>query len=183
MLYDCKEPRDFRLRAYGRFKVAGSSREAVSGRDLLVGCTGECTLRGPDIGALKDGVFLASTGSERTEFPIALLETLSDKAEPFRPSSPNPVVSWPDGTIYTLKPGGKKVILLNDGEPVNFSHVAPPEPPVFDLVMAAIFAGSIELALGRYAGQVGFLDVFDEDIVERHGLDELFLALHPEMDV
>jgi hypothetical protein len=71
--------------------------------------------------------------------------------------------------------------LLNDGEPVNFSHLAPPEPAVFDLVMATIFAGSIELALGRYAGRAGFLDVFDS-IVERPQLDELFLALHADVE-
>jgi S-adenosylhomocysteine hydrolase len=180
--YDCNEPRDFRLRAFAKFKVAGSAREAVAGRDLVIGCTGECALRGADIGALKDGAILASTGSERTEFPVALLEHLSERAEPFRPSPANTIAGLPHGTIYTLRPRGKSVILLNDGEPVNFSHLAPPEPAVFDLVMATILAGSIELALGRYSGRAGFLDVFDS-IVERHQLDELFLALHGEMEV
>jgi hypothetical protein len=32
---------------------------------------------------------------------------------------------------------------LNHSEPENFSHLAPPEPAVFDIVMAAILAGSI----------------------------------------
>lgn len=180
--YDCNEPRDFRLRAFARFGVAGSAREAIAGRDLIVGCTGECTLRGLDIGALKDGAILASTGSERSEFPVALLDYLAAKAEPFRPSPANAIAGLPHGTIYTLRPHGKSVILLNDGEPVNFSHLAPPEPAVFDLVMATILAGSIELALGRYSGRAGFLDVFDS-IVERHQLDELFLALHGDRDV
>lgn len=175
--YDCNEPRDFRLRAYARFNVASSTREAIDGRDLIVGCTGECTLKGSDIGALKEGAVLASTGSERTEFPVALLEYLSEKAEPFRPSPASSIAGPPHGTIYTLRPRGKSVILLNDGEPVNFSHLAPPELAVFDLVMGTVFTGSIELALGRYAGRAGLLDVFDS-IVERHQLDELFLALH-----
>ncbi|HVV61674.1 MAG TPA: hypothetical protein VHD14_07935, partial [Pseudolabrys sp.] len=180
--YDCNEPRDFRLRAFARFKVAGSAREAVTGRDLVVGCTGECTLRGSDISALKDGVVLASTGSERTEFPVALLGYLAEKAEPFRPSPANVIAGLPHGTIYSLRPRGKSVILLNDGEPVNFSHLAPPEPAVFDLVMGTILAGSIELALGQYAGRTGYLDVFDS-IVERHQLDELFVALHTDTEV
>ena len=99
---------------------------------------------------------------------------------PRRPA--NTIAGLPHGTIYTLRPRGKRVILLNDGEPVNFSHLAPPEPAVFDLVMATILAGSIELALGRYAGRTGFLDVFDS-IVERHQLDELFLALHTDSEI
>jgi mannose-6-phosphate isomerase-like protein (cupin superfamily) len=161
VIYDRNEPRDLRLQAYARFNVAGSTREAIAGRDLVVGCTGECTLRGSDIGGLKEGAILASTGSERTEFPVATLEYLSEKAEPFRPGPINSIASPSHGTIYTLRPRGKSVILLNNGEPVNFSHMAPPESAVFDLVMATIFLGSIELALGQYDGRTGFLDVFD----------------------
>ena len=179
--FDCGEPRDFRLRAFAKFNVAGSAREAIAGRDLIVGSTGECTLRGPDIGELKDGAILASTGSERTEFPVALLELLSERAEPFRPSPANTITGPAHGTIYTLRPRGKGIILLNDGEPVNFSHLAPPEAAVFDLIMGAILVGSIELALGRYANHAGFLDVFDA-IVERHQLDEAFLALHGHLE-
>jgi adenosylhomocysteinase len=179
--FDCAEPRDFRIRAYRKFKVASSAREAIAGRDLVVGCTGECTLRGEDIGALKDGAILASTGSERTEFPLTLLEFLGERIEPFRPSPANTIGGLPHGTIYTLRPRGKSVILLNDGEPVNFSHLAPPEPAVFDLVMATVLAGSVELACGRYTGRHGLLDVFDS-IVERHQLDELFLALYGDIE-
>jgi hypothetical protein len=54
-----------------------------------------------------------------------------------------------------------------------------PEAECFDLIMALLAAGAADLAKGFYAGRSGIIDDFDR-VCERHGLEGLYRALHPE---
>lgn len=164
-VFDAKDTSTFRLCASGRHVVCDSFREAVRGCRVVVSCTGENVMSAASVNALEDGTILASTGSERTEFPVDLLRQLGTY-EPVH-----------NGTLLTLGHNGRRLLLLNDGRPVNFSAYAPPEPKCFDLVMAAILVGAIELVQGRYAGLAGPINCFD-GVVERHNLDLLYLAVH-----
>lgn len=174
VLYDHQPPRYYALKVHGRMKVCTSLAEALSNRDLIISCTGNTVFGVAELGLLKDGAVLGSTGSERTEFPLRAFERASTAVESFMP--PGAVHSH--GTVYRLRPDGKRVIVLEEGRPLNLGLAAPDEKECFDLIMGLITAGAIDLMQGRYESKTGLINDFDA-IAERYGLVDFYLNLHP----
>jgi S-adenosylhomocysteine hydrolase len=154
------------------FEIAESINEAVTGRDAVIGCTGSCVIGLNEFSRVKDGCVIASASSEQAEIDVQGLERLKETSEPFVTPGLNC-----RSTIFRLRPHGKRVVLLNNGYPLNFAHGGNLDPFPFDLVMALLLAGTVELALGTYDGRKGILDVFDE-IDERYQLAETYLNIH-----
>ena len=170
-VYDKTLPRLYRL-LHRDFEIAESINEAVSGRDAIIGCTGSCAIGLNEFSRAKDGCVIASASSEQVEIDVQVLERLKASSEPFVTSGING-----RSTLYRMRPHGKRVVLLNNGYPLNFAHGGNLDPFPFDLVMALLLAATIELASGKYRGRRGILDVFDE-IDERYQLGESYLNIH-----
>jgi S-adenosylhomocysteine hydrolase len=170
-VYDKELPRLYRL-LNRDFEIAESVNEAVHGRDAVIGCTGECAIGLNEFSRAKDGCVIASASSEQVEIDVHGLERLKATSEPFLSPGLNC-----RSTLYRLRPHGRRVVLLNNGYPLNFAHAGNLDPFPFDLVMALLLAATVELALGTYRGRKGILDVFDE-IDERYQLAETYLNVH-----
>lgn len=169
--FDTTTPNYFQLRHQGRLIISASKAEAISGRDIVIGCTGREVLDIRDLPHLQDGVMLVSASSEDIEFPVKLFHQVSKSSAPYSPLG----AAVPHGTVYTLH-NGKRIILADNGRPVNLGIAAPPERRAcFDLVMALMLAGTVEMARGRYAGRSGWIDDGDfDDICRRHDLFSLY---------
>ena len=175
-VFDKNLPRLDRL-LLSDFKIADSASEAVTDADGIISCTGSRAVGLKETFRVKDGCVFGSASSEQEEFPIPTFERIKESSEPFIPPGLSNIPSNSRGTIYRLRPHGKRVVLLNHGFPLNFAYGANLNPYPFDLVMALLLAGTIELALGKYDGKRGFLNVFDE-IDTRYQLSETYLNIH-----
>ena len=175
-VYDKNLPRLDRL-LLSDFKIADSASEAVTDADGIISCTGSRAVGLKETFCVKDGCVFGSASSEQEEFPVPAFERIKESSEPFVPPGLPNIPGNSRGTVYRLRPHGKRVVLLNHGFPLNFAYGANLNPYPFDLVMALLLAGTVELALGKYAGKRGFLNVFD-DIDTRYQLSETYLNIH-----
>jgi S-adenosylhomocysteine hydrolase len=162
------------LNSFGQMQVSNSKAEAIREADIVIGATGTNVLHPLDLKQLKNGVLLASASSGQYEFPVALLDQLALEVVPYRALAGRS----PHGLTYRM-PWGKAITLLDGGRPLNLGIAAGPEAACFDLILALLVAGAAELAAGRYNGESGIIDCFD-DICSRHQLDGLFMLLHGE---
>jgi len=174
--YDSSPPPYWALTKHGRITVCASKAEAITGRDVVVGATGGTVLELDDLRWLKDGVLLASASSEQVEFPLALLRQFCPCPLPWSTSG----VGATNGEVFTL-PAGRRIVLLDGGRPINLGMAGSPEAECFDLIMALLAAGAADMAGGFYADSAGIIDDFDQ-VCERHNLDGLYRALHPEVN-
>jgi hypothetical protein len=166
--YDMNPPEYFGLLNNSEFVVCPSKSQAIAGRDIIVGATGRMSIEIGDLHLLTDGVLLCSASSEDVEFPLAVLRQLSHTVVPYNP----PGCSVAHGLVFHMR-SGKRVVVADEGRPVNLGIAAPPERRAcFDLVLALMLAAAIEIARGRYRERIGWITDFDE-ICRLHGLVEL----------
>ncbi|BEP17466.1 hypothetical protein PYJP_08180 [Pyrofollis japonicus] len=86
--------------------------ELLKNADIIIGATGNYSIRGTEFLKLKDGVILASATSRQVEFDIDSLNSITKEK-----TNINSLV-----TLYRLN-NNKKIYLLNDGYPINFKHM------------------------------------------------------------
>ncbi len=102
--------------------LTGPREELLSKADVIFGATGKRSVKYEDFETLRSGVYLVSASSQQIEFDVpALLATktrqnISDSL-----------------TLFTI--GGKYIILVNNGYPVNFKDASVPMD-LMDLVFA-----------------------------------------------
>ena len=67
------------------------------------------------------------------------------------------------GTIYTIGPRAKEIVLVNDGWPLSFIGIPSTTLPdqLADFVMAMMLVGAIELGAGRFADRKGIVTFTD----------------------
>lgn len=116
------------LEAY-YFGFANLTREEIlRTSDIIIGSTGKTSLDKEDFFNLKQDVFLVSASSKKIEFNLIALEELSIKKMHI-----NKYI-----TTYTLPDNNKRVHLIYNGEPVNFSIKSLPNE-LMDIMMADMF--------------------------------------------
>lgn len=111
--------------------------------DVVVGCSGRCSVTAADVPSMKDGLILCSGSSKDVEFDLVGFRALCDVT---RLDGPCPVEQ------YTVRTTGRCFYLLDHGTPIDFLD-NPLQPPMLDCTYAQLFACMRELAAGdRPAG-------------------------------
>ncbi|MFN0077911.1 MAG: CRISPR-associated ring nuclease Csm6 [Prosthecobacter sp.] len=141
------------------FKFVQSPVEAVKGADLVIGTAGCLTIDCDVIAALKHNTYLASASSEQVEIDLECLDRLDAEPKPFlhdflEKAGGEPL---PIGTIYTLPPDDRKIILLADGMPVNFTGFSGMKDQAADLIMTLLFVAGVRMAARDYDGRSGIV--------------------------
>ncbi len=127
-------------RAAKKYEVIAEARLAEA--DMLVGATGERSIKLDDMRRLKHDAIIASATSKQVEADMDGLREQATKSEvlPKRGSRAKlPTVA------YQLD--GRRLIVLGDGWPINFDgdvDSAPPED--IQITRAAMFAGALQAA-------------------------------------
>lgn len=156
------EPNDTKRRlakSLGFRVAAAPPLEALRKTDLFIGTTGERTLTLEQMRELKSGVIVASASSKQAEFAMGDLRKAASNAREI--PSDTPLVTLPTKE-YTL--GGKKLIAMGDGWPVNFDgDVGAHFPQEIQLTRAIMLSGALQASKLLPGGKnKGFLE-FDRD--------------------
>lgn len=106
---------------------------------LVVGCTGETSLKEEHLSCLQGDGVLVSGSSGRLEIGVPALDAYAKAKAPV-PGA---------GTEYELEPDGRRVLLLADGYPVNFHDASSGVPnDVIDVTLSALFLCACALVAG-----------------------------------
>ena len=114
--------------------VAALQRHEVK---LIIGATGGESISNEAIGALPDGVFLASASSDQVEIGVERLRELAEQVEEVG-----------EGCMAYHLPGRRRVHLLAEGYPVNFYASESVQDQLIDTVMTQMFICAISIAVG-----------------------------------
>jgi S-adenosylhomocysteine hydrolase len=105
-IYDINPAKDMSAKVEGFFPKP--LHDLLPESDLVVGCTGQTSIRLVDMPFIKDGAILASASSKAVEFAVADFEHECQ------------VEKFSDVIWRFTQPGGKRFYLLLQGTPVNF---------------------------------------------------------------
>jgi len=105
-IYDINPAKDMTAKVEGFFPKP--LHDLLPESDLVVGCTGQTSIRLVDIPFIKDGAILASASSKAVEFAVTDFEHECQ------------VEKFSDIIWRFTQPGGKRFYLLMQGTPVNF---------------------------------------------------------------
>ncbi len=125
------------------YNTADSALDAVSGVQLVVGCSGRGSLGRSEILALQHGAMLASASSELREFAIDELKHLSKDHRLFLAPDDRQA-----GTTFVLRKRNREVVLLADGYPVNFWGMNSMPDQVSDPIMCLLLLSAVAIATG-----------------------------------
>ncbi|MCC6749928.1 MAG: hypothetical protein IT371_19845 [Deltaproteobacteria bacterium] len=163
------ESNETKARSAGRRYLVQEKAEALALADVVIGATGSESLSLEDLGRLKDGVAIASASSKRIEFAMGQLEERATSRTLL--ANDNPLVTLPTARyVY----GGKRILALGDGWPVNFDGDVEDVPAEqIQITRAAMFAGAIQAASlsTRFAKNQGIVAL--DEAMDRH-LCQLF---------
>ena len=114
------------------------------------------------LAAAPHGVIVASGSSERFEVELAYLNS-AGRARPLYIDGVPRSAKSRVGTIYTIGPRAKEIVLVNDGWPLSFIGIPSTTLPdqLADFVMAMMLVGAIELGAGRFADRKGIVTFTD----------------------
>jgi adenosylhomocysteinase len=135
-IYDINPTKNIRAKVDGFFPAPLHPllREA----ELIIGCTGQTSLRLPDLGSIKDGAILVSASSKDIEFDI---KGFAGKARVVDVTGDKLVQR------FDLD-GGLHFYLLNQGTPINFRDKSV-IGAILDLVYSELFVCIRQVAEGR----------------------------------
>jgi len=169
-IYDLDKDKLVEAQQYG-FDTKENLEIAVKGKFLIVGATGETTIRRSEILAMEHNVYLISASSEQWEFCIPELEALSSDKVDLN------INGEKIGTRYKIRNTEKYVNLIADGYPVNFWKMESMPNEVSDLIMSLIFISAIEIAVNRsLPSQINY-DIINK-LAERYELSKIYLEYH-----
>lgn len=132
--YDINPARNMGAKVEGFFPMP--LHPALAQADLVVGCTGQTSIRLVDMEHIKDGAILVSASSKDVEFALGdftnacTVEKFSD-------------VFW-----RFNQPSGKHFFVLTKGTPVNFRDGSI-LGTILDMIYCELFACMVEVAFGR----------------------------------
>ena len=133
--YDINPAKDILAQVLGFFPRP--LKALLEQSQIVVGCTGQTSVRLVDMPHIRDGALLVSASSKQVEFAVA------DFAEHCEVSKRSELV-----TKYVQKENGKTFYILNEGKPVNFrdhSIIG----TILDLIYSELFLCMREIATGR----------------------------------
>jgi S-adenosylhomocysteine hydrolase len=149
-------------------------------RDVIFGCTGDCSIGADLIPHLKSGVKLIPMSSEDIEFDKAALARMGTPSPIFRAGRAQTEANRL-GTRYTMHGTGKHIELIADGYPINFfaADFGGMGDRQADMTMSLLFVSMLAAASGKYARRRGGLIVGEVDRLDtEHRLAERFLRYH-----
>lgn len=133
-VYDINPAKNILARVLGFFPRP--LREVLSDAHLIIGCTGQTSIRAVDVPHIADGAILVSASSKDVELPVA---ELGRACEPTRVS---------DVTTRYRQPDGRVFYLLNNGRPVNFRDDSV-LGTILDMIYSELFVCLREVANNR----------------------------------
>lgn len=134
-VYDINPARNIRAKVEGFFPLP--LHVLLSEAELIIGCTGQTSIRAVDMEYIKDGAILVSASSKDVEFALKDFSCMCSNVEDI-----NDVVrryTQYDGRIFYV---------LNRGTPINFRDGSI-LGTILDLIYCEIFACIREVAKGR----------------------------------
>jgi len=166
-VYDPDTIRRIEARVRGSVSAVGSAADAVRNKFLVIGCSGETSIKENEIRSLQHDTYLVSVSSDQVEIDINCLEDSSGEPNDCLKDS-NKI-----GKSYELT-GGRhcKVHLLADGYPVNFWNKDSMPNQVSDLILSIIFLSAVELVKQRNEDIKGIQNV--DTIVIKYGIAERY---------
>lgn len=106
-IYDINPAKNMRARVEGFFPKP--LHEALAEAELVIGCTGQTSIRAVDMSFIRDGAVLASASSKNVEFA---LRDFQSECQSFEEISPN--------ISRYVRKNGTHFYVLYQGTPVNF---------------------------------------------------------------
>ncbi|MBL8151831.1 MAG: hypothetical protein JNN15_18060 [Blastocatellia bacterium] len=133
-IYDINPAKNMSAKVEGFFPMP--LHQLLQESDLVVGCTGQTSIRLVDMPFLKDGAILASASSKAVEF------ALSDFERECR------VEKFSDVVWRFTQPNGKRFYLLSKGTPINFRDGSI-LGTILDMIYCELFVCMREVAAKR----------------------------------
>lgn len=134
-IYDINPAKDMRAKVEGFFPLP--LHELLQRCDLIVGATGQTSIRLPDMEHIKNGAMLVSASSKNIEFALSEFEANCTSVEQV-----NTVTKK-----YTQK-NGNIFYILNDGTPINFRDKSI-LGTILDMIYCELFICMRELVDGK----------------------------------
>jgi adenosylhomocysteinase len=133
-IYDINPIKNMSAKVEGFFPIP--LKELLPQSDLIVGCTGQTSIRGIDMEHIKDGAILVSASSKDTEFA---LQDFAKACEVWKMSD----IIW-----RFTQPNGSRFYVLAQGTPINFRD-ASILGTILDMIYCELFVCMREVASGR----------------------------------
>ena len=135
-VFDSDEMKQMEADMSKHFQVLTNLND-LSSFTVIIGTSGETSLKGPEFWGLSHNVILISGSSEKVEFDLEALRAGAKKVE-----------IEDIFTKYILVKDNKVVRVVLDGEPVNFALSEGISNAVIDPVYAEMFLGALQLVTG-----------------------------------
>lgn len=155
------------------FQVEDTCSHAVQGKFLIIGATGETSIRRSELLAMEHNVYLVSASSDQKEIGIKELEALSSKKEDITNTSGKKI-----GTKYTIRGTTKTINLIADGYPINFWAEESMPNQVSDLIMTLIFVSALEIALNPRGLKNEVNSKIVNELVRKYKISKIYLEMY-----
>lgn len=169
-IYDSDTTKLVKARQYG-FATEENLEVGVEEKLLIVGATGETVIKRSEILAMEHSAYLVSASSEQWEFCISELEALSSEKIDLQSNGEK------IGTRYKIRNTEKYVILIADGQPINFWKTESMPNEVSDLIMSLILVSAVEIATNSSLLRKINSDIVNE-LEKRYELSKIYLEYH-----
>lgn len=133
-IYDINPAKDMSAKVEGFFPCP--LHQLLPDADIVVGCTGQTSIRLVDMPYIKDGAVLASASSKSVEFALPDFEKACS------------VEKFSDLIWRFTQPNGKKFYVLLQGTPINFRDGSI-LGTILDMIYCELFVCMREVAAGR----------------------------------
>lgn len=133
-IYDINSAKDMSARVEGFFPMP--LHDLLPDSDLVVGCTGQTSIRLVDMPFIKDGAVLASASSKAVEFAISDFEKECE------------LEKFSDLVWRFKQPNGKRFYVLLKGTPINFRDGSI-LGTILDMIYCELFVCMREVAAKR----------------------------------
>jgi len=139
--------------AYGRGLFPLPLAQLLAESDIVMGCSGRCSIRVADLPNIKDGAILASASSKDIEFDLVGFAQLCDVTDVTPAGAHCPI------TKYQIKTSGKSFYILDHGTPIDFLDM-PLQGAILDCTCSELFVCIRELASSK--PQPGIVELTDD---------------------
>lgn len=153
--------------------------DAVRGAAVIAGFTGGNG--GPSItadvlAAAEHGTIIASGSSEQFEIDLTYLKA-TGTARPYYIDGVKRSAKSRVGTVYTIGPRSKELILVNDGWPMSFIGLPGTTLPdqLADFVMSLMLVAAVELSAGRFGGVKGIVTGAIDKLADEYEIPAAYL--------
>lgn len=157
-IYDINPAKDMRAKVEGFFPLP--LHELLPKCDVIVGCTGQTSIRLVDMDFIKDGAMLVSASSKNIEFAL----------DDFKANC-TAVVAVNEVTQKYTKKNGKIFYVLNNGTPINFRDKSI-LGTILDMIYCELFVCMREVADGNIENGLHHSPPYVQDEVAKAWLKE-----------